>query len=136
MAPKNKVFVIVLTFVTAMLVIACSCSSLSSLLPTGSSGQEAIPGMAGKWQSPDNNDQFEIAWQNGQYVVLSASWEGTSYQITSQSWNGSSLSWSYLDTDLNLTVSVETISISGDSLEVNYSYSDGSSGSTTLNRVQ
>jgi hypothetical protein len=77
---------------------------------------------------------FVIAWQNGQYVVTSVTWEGTSYSITSQSWTGSSLTWSYYDTDLSLTVTHKTTSLSGDNLFANWSYSDGSSGTETLQR--
>jgi hypothetical protein len=93
-----------------------------------------MPGLDGTWHNPDTNDVYEIAWQNGQYVVVSCSWEGTSYSIASQSWTGSSLTWSYYDTDLELTVTLTTTSISGDTLYVDYSLSDGSSGTTTLLR--
>jgi hypothetical protein len=134
MNPNKKVLVTVLSFVLAMLVIACSCSSLIPIAISQPSGQEAMPGLAGTWQDPDTNDTFVIAWQNGQYVVTSVTWEGTSYSITSQSWNGNSLTWSYSDTDLSLTVTHTTTSISGDSLYANWSYSDGSSGTETLQR--
>ncbi len=134
MNPNRKVLFTVLSFILAMLVIACSCSSL---IPTGlTGGTEPMPGLAGKWENPDTNDVFEIAWQNNQYVVLSATWEGTSYTIDSQSWTGSSLIWSYYDTDLAVTVSLETTSLSGDILYVNWSLSDGTSGTAALNRVQ
>jgi hypothetical protein len=160
-SPNKKVFLTVLTFVLAMAVIACSCSSLiptitnqlqgtqppanqlpttlppSNQLPAATqppSSQETMPGLAGTWHDPDTNDEFVIAWQNSQYVVTSVSWEGTSYSITSQSWSGSSLSWSYLDTTLNLTVTHTTTSLSGDTLNANWSYSDGSSGTETLLR--
>ncbi len=134
MNPNKKVLITVLSFVLAMLVIACSCSSL---IPNISpSGQETMPGLAGTWQNPSTNDQYEIAWQNGKYVVLSATWEGTSYDITYQSWAGSTLTWSYYDSDLALTVTLTTISLSGDSLDIDWSLSDGSSGTATLDRVQ
>jgi hypothetical protein len=137
MNPNKKVLITVLSFVLAMLVIACSCSSL---IPTAStpqpSSQEAMPGLAGTWQDSQTADTYVIAWQNGQYVVLSCTWEGTSYSITSQSWAGSSLTWSYYDSDLSLTVTLTTTSLSGDSLNVNWSYSDGSSGTETLDRVK
>lgn len=136
MNPTKKVLITFLSFGLAMLVIACSCSSL---IPIGSStpstGQEAMPGLAGTWQDPDTDDTFVIAWQSGKYVVTSVTWEQTSYSITSQSWTGSSLSWSYYDTDLSLTVTHTTTSLSGDKLNANWSYSDGSSGTETLVRV-
>ena len=52
MNPNKKVLITVLSFVLAMLVIACSCSSL---IPTDAtqppSNQETMPGLAG----PGNN---------------------------------------------------------------------------------
>jgi len=134
--PNKKVLFTVLSFVLAMLVIACSCSSL---IPTGStpqsSNQETMPGLTGTWKDPETSDTFVVAWQNGQYVVTSATWEATNYSITSQSWTGSSLTWSYDDSDLSLTVTYTTTSLSGDSLYVDWSYSDGTSGTETLGRV-
>jgi hypothetical protein len=135
MNPNKKVLFTFLSFVLAMLVIACSCSSL---IPTASpqpSNQEAMPGLTGTWKDPETSDTFVIAWQNGQYVVTSVTWEATSYSITSQAWTGSSLTWSYYDTDLSITVTYTTTSLSGDSLNVDWSYSDGSGGTETLSRV-
>ena len=133
MNPNKKVFITVLSFVLAMVVIACSCSSL---IPSGTGGTEPMPGLTGKWQEPDTKDIFQIAWQNNQYVVTSVTWDTTSYTISSQTWDGSTLKWSYDDTDLNLTVSLETVSLSGDNLDITYSLSDGSTGSATLTRVK
>ena len=136
MNPNRKVLLTVLSFFVAMLVIACSCSSL---IPSGtavpSGNQEAVPGMAGKWQDPESKDTFVIAWQDNKYVVTSVTWESTSYSITSQSWDGSSLTWSYYDTDLSLTTTYSTISLSGDSLYTNWSYDNGTGGTETLGRV-
>jgi hypothetical protein len=132
MNPNKKVLITFFSFVLAMLVIACSCSSL---IPTGSSNQETMPGLTGTWRDPETSDTFVVAWQSGKYVVTSVTWEGTSYPITSQSWTGSSLTWSYNDTDLSKTVTYSTTSLSGDSLFVDWSYSDGASGTETLGRV-
>ncbi|MFA5873011.1 MAG: hypothetical protein WC832_03520 [Anaerolineales bacterium] len=136
MNPNKKVLITFLSFVLAMLVIACSCSSLIPTASPPSNNQEAMPGLAGTWQDPETTDTFVIAWQNGQYEVVSATWEGTSYSITSQSWTGSSLTWSYYDSTLSLTVTYTTTSLSGDSLYVDWSYSDGTSGTETLSRVR
>jgi hypothetical protein len=137
MNPNKKVLLTVLSFVLAMLVIACSCSSI---LPTAttqpSSGQEAMPGLAGKWQDPETTDTATIVWQNNTYTVTSVTWKTSSYSITSQSWDGTTLTWSYYDTDLSLTTTYKTTSLSGDSLYVDWSYSDGSgSGTETLSRA-
>jgi hypothetical protein len=137
MNPNRKVLITVLSFVLAMVVIACSCSSLiPSATSQPPSNQEPMPGLAGKWQDPETTDTATIVWQNNQYVVTSVVWETNTYDITSQSWNGSSLSWSYYDSDLAVTTTYTTTSLSGDSLNVDWSYSDGSaSGTETLTRV-
>ena len=136
MNPNKKVLITVLSFMLAMLVIACSCSSLIPTEPTQPpSNQETMPGLTGTWQDPETTDTFVIAWQNNQYVVTSVTWEGTPYSITSQSWTGSSLTWSYYDSDLVKTTTYTTTSLSGDSLYVDWSYDDGTSGTETLARV-
>jgi hypothetical protein len=138
MSPNKKVLLTVLSFVLALAVIACSCSSL---LPTAttqppSNGQEPMPGLVGTWQDPETTDTFVIAWQNNQYVVTSVTWKTNSYSITSQSWNGSSLTWTYYDDTLPETVTYTTTSLSGDSLNVEWSYASGASGTETLGRVK
>jgi hypothetical protein len=132
--PNRKVFFTGMAFVLAMVMIACSCSSLVPVPGAATPAGNPLPGLAGTWHNPDTKDVFEFAWQNGQYEVVSCSWEGTSYSITSQSWSGSALNWSYYDSDLSLTVTLTTISLSGDNLEINWSLSDGTSGSSTLVR--
>jgi hypothetical protein len=100
---------------------------------TGSTG--TMPGLVGTWQDPETTDIFVITYQSGQYVVTSVTWEGNSYSIVSQYWDGSSLTWSYYDTDLPMTVTYTTTSLSGDNLYVDWSYSDGSNGTETLGRL-
>ncbi len=140
MNPNKKVLITISAFVLAMLVIACSCSTLIPTPtvappPTATSlPPNPMPGLEGTWHNPDTGDVFVFAWQAGQYMVVSCTWNGTSYQIVSQSWDGSSLIWSYTDTDLNLTVTLQTVSLNGDNLDVNWSLSDGTSGGSTLLR--
>jgi hypothetical protein len=136
MNPNKKILITFFSFVLAMLVIACSCSSLIPTSSPQTSNQETMPGLAGTWKDPVSSDTFVIAWQSGQYVVTSATWQGTSYSITSQSWTGSSLTWSYYDADLSKTVTYSTTSLNGDNLDVNWSYDTGASGTETLTRVQ
>jgi hypothetical protein len=133
MNPNKKVLFTFLSFVLAMLVIACSCSSLIPKTLVGN--QETMPGLAGTWQDPATTDTFVVVRQNGQYVVTSCTWEGETYEITAQSWNGSTLSWSYFDTTLALTATHTTTSLDGDNLNANWSWSDGSGGTETLVRV-
>ena len=134
MNPNKKVLLTFLSFVLAMVVIACSCSSLipSSILP---SGQEAMPGLAGTWQDQETSDTFVIVWQGGKYEVTSVTWNTDSYAITSQSWSGGVLSWSYDDSTISLTVTHTTVSLDGDNLNATWSYSDGRGGDEVLVRV-
>ncbi len=160
MNPNKKVFITVLSFVLTMLVIACSCSSLiptttptqssgqqpatvpaqtgsqePATVPAQSSNQEPMPGLAGTWQDPFTLDTFVIAWQNGQYVVTSITLNGATLKIASQSWSGTSLKWTYYTLDGQATLTYETTSLSGDSLNTNWSNDQGPLGPHTLNRV-
>ncbi len=134
MNPNKKVLFTFLSFVLALLVIACSCSSLipSSILP---SGGEALPGLAGTWKDQETSDTFVIAWQGGQYEVTSVTWGTDSYTITAQSWSDGVLSWSYDDSTIGLTVTHTTTSLDGDNLNATWSYSDGRGGDEVLVRV-
>ncbi len=128
MNPKKKIFFIFLSFLLAMLLIACLCSEIPTFRPN------PMPGLAGTWHAPFTGEVFEIGWQSGQYVVVSCTWNRLSYSITSQSWTGSSLTWSYYDQAISQTVTVTTTSLNSDSLDVNVSISDGSSRPVTLLR--
>jgi hypothetical protein len=99
------------------------------------SGTGPLPGLVGTWQDPETLDKFVIAWQNDQYIVTSVTWGGSSYSITFQNWDGSSLTWTYYDTDLPMSVTYATTSLSGDNLYVDWSYTDGKYGTETLGRV-
>jgi hypothetical protein len=111
----------------------------NSLVPTMTlqlNDQEPIPGLVGTWQDPETTDTFVITWHNGMYAVLFVTWKDKYYSITYQNWSGSVLTWSYYDTDLDLTVTYTTTSISGDRLYVDWSYNDGTFGSETLSRIR
>ena len=120
MNPNKKVLIALLSFVVTMVVIACSCGTLIPTPTVASPTSIPIPDLAGTWHNPETNDVYEIAYQNREYVVVSCSWEGTSYSISNQSWSGSSLTWSYYDTDLSITTTYTTTSLSGDSLSVDW----------------
>lgn len=128
MNPNRRVFITVISFVVAMVVIACSCTDIIPNIP----GVNPMPGLEGTWNNPDTGDVYQFSWQDGKYVVLSCTWMGDTYEITSQSWSNSTLTWSYLDTYYNDTVTVTTNSLSGDSLAV--TYSGAATGTATLQR--
>jgi hypothetical protein len=141
MNPHKKVLITLLSFFTPMLLIACLCStSIPTPTPfldgtvTAQPQPIPMPGLAGTWNNPESGEEYVIAWQNDQYVVLSSSWHGTSYPITSQSWTGSSLTWTYDDLAMGMSVTLTTTSLSGDSLNINWSLGSGDTGTFTLLR--
>jgi len=136
MNPNKKVFITFLSFVLAMLVIACLCIPIT---PTPSPVTvEPSADLTGQWQDPETLFIFTIAWGNGSYQVTSVmDADNADVPVTSQAWDGSKLTWSisYTTSDGSYTLSYETKSVSGDSLYVNWSDSDGASGTETLQRV-
>jgi hypothetical protein len=147
MNTTRKFWLVLIGSVLGMAVIACSCNSLiptptptplptATLLPLPTAISEPSPGLAGYWQDPENNDVHTIVWQNGQYVVTATNNpDHGSYQVTQQSWNGSALTWTYQVSNNNTSVTLTTVSVSGDSLDTNWTNSDGKSGTETLQRV-
>jgi hypothetical protein len=134
MNPNRKALISFSSFVLAMVVIACSCGNFVPTPTVTPPPPDPMAGLAGTWYNPDTSDVYEIALQNGTYVVLSCSWQADNYSISSQSWTGSSLTWSYYDTYYSLTVTVTTVALNGDNLDITLSYSDGDSGTATLLR--
>ena len=133
MQPRNKVFLVLLAALAVMVIIACSCSDITNL--TGGGGSEQpIAGLAGKWE-----DQYEL-------TVHTIEWNGTKYEVTectnpnygvyeivSQTWDGSTLTWVYRSTQ-GADVTLSTISVSGDELFLNWSSTNGNSGTDTFLR--
>ncbi|MGD0879490.1 MAG: hypothetical protein ABSA01_15270 [Anaerolineales bacterium] len=152
---STKKFWIVLTgTVLAMVIIACSCNSLTPALnptatptvipqtataivpPTQTPVSNPLPDLAGFWQ--DWSRVFTIEWQGNQYVVTAITAAGTSKRtLTSQSWDGKSLTWTYEYSDENGSSSntYTTVSVNGDSLTVKYSSTNGTADTHTLKRV-
>lgn len=150
MSTPRKFWFILIAAILAMALIACSCGSIIPTLTTSTSAapptapvpptalaptsDHAMPELEGYWQIL--NVATAIAWQNGQYVVMSVidSEEG-SLKITSQSWNGSALTWTYYRPSNDTSFTYTTSSVSGDKLFIDYSTSTGTSGSVILHRV-
>jgi hypothetical protein len=154
MNTTRKFWIVLLGTVLAMVIIACSCNSLTpSLLPTPTPTvipptvtpilpptqtpvSNPLPELAGFWQ--DWTRVFTIEWQGSQYVVTAITASGTAKRtLTSQSWDGTSLTWTYDYTDENGSSSntYSTVSVDGDSLTVKYSSSNGVSDTHILRRV-
>ncbi len=138
MNPNKKVFITVSAFVTAMVVIACSCGTILPFgpTPTVAPPPNPLPGLDGQWQDPETLFIFTISSSGGSYQVTAVvDSEGASVPVADQSWDGSKLTWSISNVADNYTLTYETVSISGDSLFTNWSANDGSSGTETLLRV-
>lgn len=133
MNPNKKVLITVLSFVLAMVVIACSCSSL---IPAGIISPSNNEAMVGKWQDTETTFIYTISSSGGSYQVTSVlDNNGASVPVASQSWDGSKLTWSVTDPANSYTLTYITQSVSGDSLNVKWQDSDGKSGTDTLKRV-
>jgi hypothetical protein len=135
---RKKFWLVLIGAVLGMVVIACSCSSIiptpTSVPPSGN--QEPMPGLAGQWLDPDTSGTYHIiAWQSGQYVVTATMNPNRGgNEVTSSTWANGVLTWTYCVPD-GACVTTETVSVSGDNLETNWSNDQGLSGSTTLTRM-
>jgi hypothetical protein len=102
-------------------------------------GQQAMPGLAGKWVDPDsvNGDTVStIAWQNDTYVVISVinSNRGVN-EVTKSSWSNGVLTWVYCPASY-YCISQATVSLNGDALTVNWSRTDVQSSGTSILKRQ
>ena len=101
-------------------------------------GQEAEPGLAGKWIDPDSNGGgtlSTIAWQNGTYTVSSVinSARGVN-EVTKSSWSNGVLTWVYCPANF-YCITQTTVLLNGNALTVAWSRTDvQSSGTSVLQR--
>ncbi len=145
MNTPRKFWLVLIGAVLAIVVIACSCGSLTptptSPPPPTSPPQPTVPvntmpSLEGYWLDTETNDVHVIEWQNGQYIVTAINDpKYGSFAVTSQSWNGSALTWTYKVSYNDTSVTFTMVSVSGDNLYTNWSNSSGDSGTQTLQRV-
>jgi hypothetical protein len=102
-------------------------------------GLEAMPGLAGKWVDPDstNGDTVSmIVWSNGTYVVTSVinSSRGQN-ELKTYSWVNGVLTWEYCPSTMQHCIIQNTVTLGGDTLTVDWSWSGGgNSGTSDLQR--
>ena len=101
-------------------------------------GQEPMPGLAGKWIDPDSAGGGTIStieFQNGLYVVTSVINTGRGpNELTTSSWANGVLTWEYCPANMHC-ITQHTVSLDGDVLTVDWAWSDGgSSGTSELQR--
>jgi hypothetical protein len=99
-----------------------------------SNGNEAVPGLAGKWEDPETNDVHTVVWLGDSYEVVSTiAPGGASYPVTAQDWSNGVLTWTY-SVPGGSVVTFVTQYVSGDNLYTSWS-NQSSSGTETLHRV-
>ena len=100
-------------------------------------GQEPMPGLAGKWIDPDSAGGGTIStieFQNGLYVVTSVINTGRGpNELTTSSWANGVLTWEYCPANM-YCITQHTVSLDGDVLTVDWASDSGSSGTSELQR--
>jgi hypothetical protein len=92
--------------------------------------------MAGKWLDPDTSGTYHvIVWKNNQYVVTETRNPNRGdNEVTSSYWDGTTLTWTYC-VPQGACVTTNTVSVSGNNLNTDWSNDQGLSGSTVLTRM-
>ncbi len=162
MHTPKKFWLVVGASIAAFVLIACSCSGLPSSIqnilstPTTAqvteppvqvtnppidiqpSGGEPMPGLAGAWIDPDSSGGGTIStivWENNEYVVTTViNPDRGPNELTSSTWSNGVLTWEYCPEGMHC-ITQSTVSLNGDALTVNWSWSDGgNSGTSDLQR--
>lgn len=113
-------------------------AALATASTQPAAGQQALPGLAGKWIDPDSNGGgtvSTIVWQDGAYVVTSVinSSRGVN-EVTKSSWANGVLTWVYCPANW-YCLSQATVALNGDALTVDWSRTDvQSTGTSVLQR--
>jgi hypothetical protein len=143
---RKKFWLVLIGAIAGMVIIACSCSSLiptptptsapeSTTNPPASS-QEAMPGLAGRWNDPDTSGTVTtIIWDKSQYMVQSVinpSRGGN--EVTKSSWSNDVLTWTYCVPNGNC-ITTATVSVNGNSLDTTWTDDQSNSGQTTFERA-
>ena len=147
MDTRRKFWLVLIGAIAGLFIIACSCSSLipastPTPAPLPANIQEPMPGLAGRWNDPDTITDTTpsptvttIAWENGQYVVVSVSNPSRGgNEVTKSSWTNGVLTWTYCVPNGNCLTSA-TVSLNGNSLDTTWSDDKGNSGTTTFERA-
>jgi hypothetical protein len=130
MNPRNKVWITVAAFVLVMITIACACPSLSNL---GGTAAEPMPGLAGKWYDDAEVTTHTIVWDGTNYSVSAVTDDGQNLTISSQNWDGSAFTWVYIS-PYDVSVTMKAVSVSGTALTVDWTSTNGNSGTDTIYR--
>jgi hypothetical protein len=134
MNPRNKVWIALFSFVLVAVTIACSCSSLTNGLGNNTS-PEPMTGLAGKWRDNAEATVHTIQWNGSTYHVVSSidDTDGAN-TIVSENWDGSTFTWVYEVPGNGVQVTLQAYSVSGDNMYLNWSSSNGNSGTDVFTR--
>ena len=125
---RNKTLIVVAILVLVLSSLACSFN-----LNAGGSS-EPMKGLAGSWRDNAEGTVHTIAWDGSTYTLTSSvNDERGSYDILSEDWNGSTFTFVYRVPD-GADVTIECVSVNGDNLDVNWSSTNGNSGTDTFTR--
>lgn len=158
---KRKSFWIILTCILAgVMTLACSCGALSSLLatptpqptstpvptstpipsptftPSPTQVFEPMPGLEGVWRDTVEGTTHTIDWDGENYHVLSSiNDERGTYNISYEYWDGSTFSFDYFVPQTEVTVTIQITSVNSSSMNLNWSSTNGNSGTDTFTRL-
>ena len=154
MDTRKRFWMVVVGCVASFVIIACSCTNISSLLPKASptpvvatqppinvqpnSGGEPMPGLVGAWIYPDSSGGGTVStiiWDGSEYKVVSViNTNRGPNELTKTDWSNGVLTWEYCPQDMHC-ITQSTVSVNGDTLTVNWAWSDGgNSGTSDLQR--
>ena len=141
MNARKKVWSIVGILVLASVTLACACGPLSSMfgtptpVPPPTTAAEPMRGLAGAWLDTQEGTLHTIVWTGTTYHVVSSVDDNLgNCPISSENWNGSTFTWTYEVTQNNVSVTIEATSVSGNSLNVNWTSTNGNSGTDVFTR--
>ena len=160
MKKNNKLWIVLACIMAGVVTLACSCGALSSLLatptplptstpvptntpipsptitPSPTQVLEPMPGLAGIWRDTAEGTTHTIVWDGEYYKVLSSiNDERGTYDITYEYWDGSTFTFDYHVPQTDVTVTIQVISVSISSMDLNWSSTNGNSGTDTFTRL-
>jgi hypothetical protein len=135
MNARNKVMLVLAISIIGLVTLACACPVLSSLtatatpVPPPTAVPEPMRGLVGTWRDNAEGTNHTIAWDGHTYhVTNSVNDDGSINDITSESWNGSVFSFDYYVRASGVTVTINCTSVSGSSMYLTWSSTNGNSG--------
>jgi hypothetical protein len=126
---RNKILIGLAVLVLVAVTLACSFTSNGN-----GSSPEPMAGLAGSWRDTAEGTTHTIAWNGSTYTITSSvNDDRGAYSIISEDWNGSTFTFVYRVPD-GADVTIECVSVSGSNLNVNWSSTNGNSGTDTFTR--